>query len=134
MDPVLSTQADWSYSASAQYRIHFKNGAMLIPRIDMYYQGERTIGEFDRAPIPGNIVPDYTIFNGRLTLVSPDTHWSLSLEAQNLFNKFYWINHDPLFEYVGDTDSVIDSYGLSGLQGQPGWPRQIGISLRYDFF
>ena len=134
LHPDYDLQADWSYSASAQYRINFKNGAMLIPRIDMYYQGERTIGEFDRVPIPGNEVSDYTIFNARLTYVSPDTHWSISLEAQNLFDKFYWTGHDPLFEYDGDTDDVIDSYGLTGLRGQPGRPRQIGLTLRYNFF
>ena len=134
LHPDFDLQADWNYNVGVQYRINFKNGAMLIPRIDMYYQGERSNGDPGRAPIPGNNHPDYTIFNGRLTLVSPDTHWTLSLEAQNLFNKFYWINYGALYAYDGDTDNIVDSYGYYGTEAQPGWPRQIGISLRYDFF
>jgi iron complex outermembrane receptor protein len=133
--PDYDLQADWTYNMGVQYRINFDNGAMLIPRIDMYYQGERSSGALDRVPIPGNSTPDYTIFNGRLTLVSPDSHWSISLEAQNLFNKFYWVNYGALYRYDGDTDNVIDSWSdMYGTQAIPGWPRQIGISLRYDFF
>ena len=132
--PDYDLQADWSFSQGAQYRIHFKNGSMLIPRIDMFYQGERTTGALDRAPIPGNIIPAYTLFNGRLTYISSDAHWSVSLEAQNLFDKFYWINYPALNEYIGDTNNVQPSYGLFGLLAQPGRPRTLALSIRYNFF
>lgn len=134
MHPDYDLQADWSYSAGAQYRINFKNGSMLIPRLDMFYQGERTTGALDRKPIPGNVVPDYTLFNGRLTFMSANTHWSISLEVENLFNKLYWINYPAFVGYDGTTDKIIDVYGIYGLQGQPGRPRTVSMSLRYNFF
>ena len=134
LHPDFDLQADWGYNLGAQYRINFDNGAMLIPRIDMFYQGERSGGDLGRVPIPENNTPDYTMFNARLTYISPDTHWSLSLEAQNLFDKFYWVNGPALYAYEGGTDNVVDSYGLFGVQGQPGWPRRIGVTLRYNFF
>ncbi len=133
--PDYDLQADWNYSAGLQYKIDFSDGSVLIPRIDMFYQGERTTGAVDRKPIPGNVIPDYTLYNGRLTYSSAGGHWSISLEAQNLFDEFYWINYPALKAYDGNTNDVVDAYGVSyGLQGTPGRPRTVALTLRYNFF
>lgn len=89
---------------------------MLIPRIDMFYQGERDNSNVGQKPNgPDHVIPDYTIFNGRLTYVSADAHWSLSLVAQNLFNRFYWIS------IYSNKYQDLSEFTYSRL-GQPGSP------------
>ena len=131
--PDYDLQADWSGSASAQYRIAFGNGSMLVPRMDMFYQGERSNGAIDKKPIPGNVTPDYTLFNGRLTYMSSDGKWTLSLEAQNLFDKFYWVNYPATRQY-GAGGGIENAYGTYGLQAQPGRPRTLALTFRYNIF
>lgn len=133
--PDQKLQADYTYNVGAQYKIDLPNGSVLLPRLDMFYQGERTNNpDNTRKPIPGNVIPDYTLFNGRLTYSSPGGDWSLSLEAQNLFDKKYWINVGADKEYVGDTDETQLYYGFYGILAQPGRPRTVSLSLRYNFF
>ena len=111
----------------ACYRINFKNGSMLIPRIDMFYQGERSVGTITEKPDSYNTVPDYTLYNARLKYMTADTHWSLSLEAQNLFNKFYWVG------FTSDSNDGGETL-LYPRTGQPGRPRTLALTLRYNFF
>ena len=91
--PDHKMEPKYNYNIGAQYRINFGNGSMLIPRLDMFYQGERNNNGIASKPIaPYHVVPDYTVFNARLTYMPPDVKWSVSFEVKNLFDKFYWIN------------------------------------------
>lgn len=126
--PDRDLQAKHKYNIGAQYRVDFPNGSLLIPRLDMFYEGERYNCGVNTKPVaPYHVIPDYYLFNGRLTFVPPDSHWSLSLEAQNLFDEFYWVN---LTAEMAD-DLSGPTFGRTG---QPGRPRTVSITLRYDFF
>ena len=126
--PDQKRQAEFSYSIGAQYTINFNNGAMLIPRIDMFYQGERTNNGLASQPIaPYHYVPDYEVFNARLTYMPSDVQWSLSLEVQNLFDEFYWINLGA--ERSDDGEDI-----LYRRVGQPSPPRMVAITFRRNFF
>ncbi len=126
--PDYKMQAEFTGNIGAQYRVNFKNGSLLIPRIDMFYQGERNNNGLNTKPVaPYHVVPDYTRFDGRLTYISADTHWSLSLEVQNMFDKFYW--NDVTAELSDDLSET--TFGRTGF---PGRPRTFALTLRYNIF
>ncbi len=128
MSPDYKTQPEFTYNIGAQYRFKFKNGSMLIPRIDMFYQGERNNGGLTTKPIaPYHVVPDYTVYNARLTYMTSDTKWSLSLEIKNLFDSFYWIDLGP----DRADDGVTPVYDREGI---PSPPRMFSLTLRYNLF
>jgi iron complex outermembrane receptor protein len=115
-----------SYSLGAQYAIQFAAGT-LTPRIDMFYQGERTNGNVKVQQLkPYHIVPDYTLYNARLTFASADSKWNMALAVENLFDEFYWITMGP---ERGDT-GVTTVYNRSGV---PGRGREWSVSLRRNF-
>ena len=73
------------------------------------------------------------MYNARLSYVSADSHWTISLDTENLFNKLYWTGRDAHFDY-DDNGEVVDAYGHYDLQGQPWRPRTLSLTLRYNFF
>ncbi len=129
MHPDYLIQPEWNGTLGAQYTIHFENGSVLMPRIDMFYQGERSNGGLNTTtgPIsPYHVVPDYTVYNARLTYEAPDSKWSVSLDAQNLFDDFYWID---TYADRGD-DGVTPLYDKWAV---PSPPRMISLTFRRNF-
>ena len=63
---------------------------VLLARSESTLQtlSEQIPGAANAAPIKVNVVPDYTVYNGRLTYMSPSAKWSISLEVKNLFDEF----------------------------------------------
>jgi iron complex outermembrane receptor protein len=106
---------DFKWSLGAQYEALLgDNIGTLTPRIDVSYT-PGYCGNFNCDP---NVtVESYTLANARLTYRSPDEDWSVSLEATNLFDKFYYLNKFATF-YVN---------------GQPGRPREFAVTVRKNF-
>jgi iron complex outermembrane receptor protein len=106
---------EWKWSAGIQYVADLgdENGT-LTPRIDVNYT-PGYCGNF--ACDPNVEVDSYTLANARLTYRTPDEDWSISLEATNLFDKFYYLNKFATF-YVN---------------GQPGRPREVAVTIRRSF-
>ena len=102
-----------------QYDFIRESGAVLTPRLDWSYQGERTVGSLSNRPQADQFVPSYSLFNGRITYVSADKAWQTSVSATNLFNKFYYYN----FESGNDW----------GVMASPGAPRMYQLSVRRSF-
>ena len=126
--PDYRLQAEHTANLGAQYSINFDNGSMLIPRVDVFYEGERDVNLATTQPLgSAHEVPDYTRTDARLTYVSSDLHWSLSLGVENLFDKLYWISKSATMN-----DDLTDT--AYPQIGQPGRPRTISLSLRYDIF
>ena len=126
VDPSVREQPEYSASAGAQYSVNFTRGS-VVARIDAIYRGYRTDGTENLVQRdPDDIVPGYTLFNGRLTYATTDNKWSVSLAAENLFNKFYWLS----------LTSATTSYGTptSDRQGGPGRGREVYATLRRNFF
>jgi iron complex outermembrane receptor protein len=127
MNPDYKIQPELSGTIGAQYSFHLSNGSVLMPRIDMFYQGEFNNGGVTTKPIdPYHVVPDYTVFNGRLTYLAPSSKWSVSLAATNLFDKFYWIALDP--DRADDGETL--TYDRAGV---PSAPRMISLTFRRNF-
>ncbi len=126
--PDYKDQAEYNFNIGAQYRINFTNGSMLIPRIDMFYQGGRNNNSVGSKPIaPYHVVPDYTVYNAKLTYMSTDARWSFSLEVQNLFDKFYWIT----LESDRADNGITPTYTRTGV---PSPPRMLALTFRYNIF
>jgi iron complex outermembrane receptor protein len=122
---TVREQPKLSYSLGAQYNVDLFGGT-LMPRLDMFYQGERTNGNPTRRQIePYDIVPDYTLYNARVTYVSPQAKWQVALAVENLFDEFYWIT---LQSERGDNGDIIYNR-----QGVPGRGREWSLSLRRNF-
>lgn len=126
--PDYKIQAEHKYSIGAQYRIDFHDGSMLIPRLDMSYEGPRNVNTIDSEPVgKGHECPGYTLYNARVTYMTPDSHWSLSLQVENLFDKLYWINKSQTINDDGDDIQYPQT-------GNPSSPRSLSLTLRYNFF
>jgi iron complex outermembrane receptor protein len=93
----------------------------------MFCQGERTNGDLvSQQSDPYHIVPDYTVFNGRLTYMSEDAKWNVALAVENMFDKFYWITLGP----ERSSNGVTPIYNRSGV---PSRDREFAVTLRRNF-
>lgn len=127
LDPTYLEQPKYSYSVGGQYAISLGNGARIVPRLDMFYVGERTNGVPTAPAIrPYHYVPDYTLVNGRVSFISADGSWTMALEASNLLDKFYWINLGAERQSNGTTLAY-------NRVGTPGRPREVALSIRRNF-
>jgi len=129
VDPSVREQPRFSYSIGAQYAFNFRDGGSVTPRLDMFYQGERTNGGSIGLPQrdPYNIIPSYTLVNARVTYASGDGKWLASLGAENLFDKFYWYQLGP-----SRTNDGTDSF-VYGRTGAPARGREYAFTLRRNF-
>jgi iron complex outermembrane receptor protein len=106
-----------SYSIGAQYDYESKVGTFSI-RFDGSYQGKMytTAENTSWSEMPGRFIG-----NGRVTWTTKDAEWKVSLEVQNLFDKYY-------FQSVSD---VTTSLGL--VTGVPGLPRTWSVAVERKF-
>ncbi|MDR2215827.1 MAG: TonB-dependent receptor [Nevskiaceae bacterium] len=117
--PDAIIQPRITMSAGVQYDVDLQSGARLVPRLDWSYQSKNTVGALNIAPQPDQILAAHSLFNARLTYVSPNDVWQTSLAIENLFDKFYWIHHGSGTGY--------------GVPGSPAPPRQWTVTLRRNF-
>jgi iron complex outermembrane recepter protein len=115
----------WQWNLGIQYEAELGGGSTLTPRFDINRQNKLQ-GNILRAA-PGSPaetfgqVPGYTLANARLTWRNAANDLDISLEATNLFNKYYF-------------RSKFDLSGLAGsILGTPGQPREWAISVKKKF-
>jgi iron complex outermembrane recepter protein len=130
IDPSVREQPEVSFSIGAQYAINFGNAGTLTPRVDWFYQGYRTNGPENLKQQSFDVTPGYALVNARLTYESANGHWSAALEAQNVFNKFYWIQLGPALTQNPD-GTTSPFYNREGV---PSRPRVVALTLRRTFF
>jgi iron complex outermembrane receptor protein len=106
---------DWKWSAGAQYEIQLGSAGTLTPRVDVSYT-PGYCGNFACDVI--SQVDNHTLVNARLTYKSEDEDWSVSLEATNLTDKFYYLNKFSNVFYT---------------TGQPGRPQEFAVTVRRTF-
>ncbi len=68
------------------------------------------------------LLPDRSLFNGRITYDNTDHDFSLALGGDQSFDKFYYVN---VFDY--------QPLGYPPTNAQPGRPREWYVSLRKSF-
>jgi iron complex outermembrane receptor protein len=118
LDKVGPYIMDWQWSAGAQYRIALGARGSLTPRIDANHDD----GFFrDPSNNPFSHVDGRTLLNARLTYQSDEGDWQLALECKNLTDKLYYTD---VFDNRGSTRSI---------QGRPGDPRTVALSVKHSF-
>lgn len=108
---------EWTYSFGVQYDHEIAPGT-ISARFDGSFQSdiftESSNSEWSR--VKGNFLG-----NGRLTFTTKDKDWRLSLEVQNIFNKFYYLT-------VSDV-----SASLGVVTGVPATPRTWALTVKRSF-
>ena len=118
-DNITPYTPELAYSVGAQYDHSLPSG-MLSFRLDGSYQGKLFTNAENTtwAEIPGRFLA-----NGRLTWTTKDDDWKVSLEVQNLFDKYY-------FQTVSD---VRTPNSLGAVTGVPGLPRTWSLAVERRF-
>ncbi len=108
----------WKTNVGLQYGLHFSSGAVLTPRLDWTYQSQ-VFNDPSNDPLA--LQPAYGLLDARLTWDTHDRHWQAALVVQNALDKVYYINK-------------YDNSGSFGVvDGQPGWPRTVFVTLKRKF-
>ncbi|HEY1899748.1 MAG TPA: hypothetical protein VGG49_08150, partial [Steroidobacteraceae bacterium] len=125
---------EWNASGGIQYGLLLPGGT-ITPRLDWRYQGYQTNGPENVYQIAQWRVPGYSLFNARLTYAPTGAKWNVSLEAQNLFNKFYWQQlGSPVSLAAGTLDPSASNLSPAVAQvGTPGLPREWMVSISTTF-
>ncbi|WP_226015798.1 TonB-dependent receptor [Novosphingobium sp. FKTRR1] len=118
-DPIVTPK--WKWSAGVQYRAELGNSGSLTPRLDASFTGKTSAGRLVGGG-PIQYFQSYTIANARLTWRNKPEDLSVSLEVQNLFDKYY---NPYRFAAV---------YAFTGtIYSQVGKPREWGITVSKKF-
>jgi iron complex outermembrane receptor protein len=117
------TVPPWKANIGAQYKFDLGSWGSLTPRVDVNYQDKQYTGP---TVIAGerirNFIPAYTLTNARLTWQNADEDLDVSLEATNVFDKYYLLT---IFDLRGA--------GAGFRKGRPGNPMEWAISVKKKF-
>ncbi len=85
-DPIVSP--NWKWSFGIQYKADLGSSGSITPRFDMANTGRASAGRIT-AGGPIDFFPGYSLANARITWKNEAEDISISLEGQNIFNKYY---------------------------------------------
>jgi len=105
-------------SIGAQYEFGLAGGARLTPRVDLTYQSDNVT--FANA-IDDTYIPSRTLVNANLTYDSADSLWAVTLSARNLLDEEYYLS------------KISSRIPFGTVDGQPGWPRELFLTVRRNF-
>lgn len=107
-----------NYRVGGSYRLPLGNGGSLLFRSDVAFTDEQR--SFP-TPFNSDIIPSYTLVQGRIRYESPNDRWSLAAYCTNCADEKYWT-------------SAFDNRGVFQIEtGQLGRPRELGLALRMDY-
>lgn len=113
------------FSVGAQYEFEALGGK-LTPRADLTYQSKFQVDAVNQGGAANDLrgrVPGFTIVNARLNYQPSGAPWELSLNVENVFDKFYYTNKFNGYDSVGENSAV----------GFVGKPRVWSVSGKYKF-
>ena len=106
-----------TYSVGAQYDQPLAKGTLSF-RFDGSYQGSVYTDALNTAL---SKVPHYFLGNGHITYKSEDDSWQVTLEVQNIFDKYYMLTVSDISDSLGE------------VTGQPGMPRTWAMTVKKNF-
>ncbi|MBO9498980.1 MAG: TonB-dependent receptor [Novosphingobium sp.] len=119
-DPI--TTPNWRWSFGIQYKADLGASGSLTPRFDINGLSKESLGRLTlNSPLDYN--PAYALANARLTWKDKDEDLAVSLEVQNLFDKYYLLplRFSALYATAGTVYSNV------------GRPREWAISVKKSF-
>jgi iron complex outermembrane recepter protein len=108
---------DWTYSFGIQYDAEVGPGTASF-RFDGSYRSEIYT---DTTNTSWSKVDGRFLGNARITYTTKDNDWRVSLEVQNLFNKYYFLSISDITKSLGSVTGV------------PGLPRTWAVTVRRNF-
>ena len=105
---------DWTYSFGAQYDFDMGWG-ILTPRIEGNYRSAIFNATNNSS---WSRQPGLFLANARLTYASPNGGWRIWVEAQNVFDKYYFLSLSDITQSLGAQTGV------------PGLPRTFSVTLK----
>ena len=118
-DPIVSPK--WKWSFGIQYRADLGDSGSITPRFDATYTGKTSAGRI-AAGGPIDFFPSVTLANARVTWRNAEEDLAISVEGQNIFNKYY-----TPFRFAA-------VYAFSGtIYSQVGRPREWAVTVRKTF-
>jgi iron complex outermembrane receptor protein len=108
-----------TYSFGIQYDHELSGGSVISARFDGSFQDEvfTNAENTSWSQIDGRFLG-----NARLSYTSADEGWRISLEVQNLFDKYYFLSK-----------SDVTSNSLGVVTGVPGLPRTWSVAVQKNF-
>jgi len=123
-DPPLGSP-QWKWNIGAQYEVPIGDAGTITPRVDVAYTGKIYAGP-DTVSKAGSrllsFIPSYTLVNARLTWRNVERDLDISLEARNLFKKYYYLQYFDLRSAGSGTDRAL-----------VGEPRTIALTIKKKF-
>ena len=113
----LPNAPEVQYNVIARYEVFMDNGLGLAFQADMKYT-DKMYKEATNNPLAQT--DDYTLVNGRISLLGADEKWEVAIWGKNLSDEDY-------LEHV----FVVDFFGITG--DLYNTPRTYGASLTYNF-
>lgn len=124
--PSALLQPKWSVSGGVQYTFNLDGNSAIVPRLDWFYQGERTNGAVNQSnDCPDECIPDYNMFNARVSYENYANDLTIALSATNLFDEFYW-------QQLGAATTTTGAIP-QGRTGVPSRPREWALSATKRF-
>jgi iron complex outermembrane recepter protein len=117
LDNVTPYTPEWNWSFGAQYDWRMKAGTVSA-RFDGTYQSAVFTDAFNA---PTNLVDGRFLGNAKLTYTTESKDWQVSLEVQNVFNKYYY----------NTIEDVKNAFGA--ITAAPGLPRTWAVTLKRTF-
>lgn len=125
-DSSALLQPEWNMSGGIQYTWNTDGQSAIIPRLDWFYQSERTNGPANiDNDCPQFCIPDYHIVNARLSYENFANDFTVSLAVTNLLDEFYWQQLDAATTAQGTVPSART--------GVPSRPREWALTLTKRF-
>ena len=118
VDMVTPYTPEWTYSFGIQYDHEMDIGTLGV-RFDGSYQSSIYANAVNSD---FSLIESYFLGNARLSWSDPDKDWQVSLEVQNLFDKYY---------YLTKFDQATGSAGQ--VEAQPGLPRTWAVTVKRSF-
>jgi iron complex outermembrane recepter protein len=118
---------DQERSLGVQYEFSLPGGGRLTPRLDYSYRSEiqtTAINQPNAAlpNAPSTQLDDLSLWNFRLNWDSPSEVWSGALVVANLTDEFYYENQSGT--------GLATNFSITR---RPGWPREVGLSMKRKF-
>jgi iron complex outermembrane receptor protein len=108
---------EWTYSFGVQYDFDIGPGTVGA-RFDGSYRSEIFTDTFNTS---WSRIEDRFLGNARLSYTTDDEAWRVSLEVQNVFDKYYFMSVSDVTRSLGSQTAV------------PGLPRTWALSVRRNF-